>query len=1659
MDDLTGQTIRGYELRAQLGAGGFGAVYRAYQAMVKREVAVKVILPELANQPDFVRRFEAEAQLVARLEHPHIVPLYDYWREPSGAYLVMRLLRGGSLRELLDKGEWDNANLMQTVEQISSALTTSHNNGVIHRDLKPDNILFDEEGNAYLADFGIAKDLQNITDGEKNEDEGLVGSVAYISPEQIKGQTVGPQTDVYCMGMMLYELVTGKTPFYGVPLSLALHKHLYEPVPDLRESHPELPDDLNIVIQRATQKNPEDRYGSMREMVQDFRRAMANAVSMGKAEFAGLDASRDSTINISSGELVAINPYKGLRAFQEGDANDFFGREKLVDRLIKRMEDPEAGSRFLAVVGPSGSGKSSAVKAGVLPELRQGMIPGSQDWFIVEIVPNAHPMHELEEALLSISVTPPDNLHDQLNGDKNGLLQAVNRIVPPSDELLVVIDQFEETFTQVEDEAERAHLLNSLLAATTDPGSRLRVIVTLRADFYDRPLLYPTFGELMRSRTEIVLPMTNEELTRAIVEPARRAGLALEPGLVTSIVAEIGEQPGALPLLQYALTELFERRDGNVLTLDAYNQMGGVSGALAQRATELYEGLDDEGKKTARQMLLRLVNTGEGVEDTRRRVRLPDLLSLKGNEEMMSRVVDLFGRYRLLTFDRDPITRVPTVEVAHEALIRQWSLLRQWLTTSREDLLLEARLAASSEEWLKSNRDSGFLASGTRLEQLENWSKETELALTELEAEYLQASLAKREEERAEEAARQAHEKYLERRSRAFLRVLVVVMALGLIVAGVLWRSSEAAKEEAQRQSLLAERQRQIAHVGELTAHSRQLLNNTPPTLDLALLIAREADWAEDDLPDYSLPAIHSVLLDGVDMNPLDFSYLHFHTERLEALVFSPNNQFMASFDDPGNLVLWDVQTRRIVLQFSARDYGVHSVTFSPDSQRVAFGIWDGTVYIWDIAANKQLTKMRPNTVDTRSVEHLGYSPDGKYLLTSTSGGAVALWNVAAPDQAPQTLTTGTDVVPKFIFSTDGKRLAISGGEHQIDLWDMTRLTRIGQVSEQIAEIRSMAFNNSGDRLATGGLDGTVILWSVPDFTRVATMNAHQPRSVEVLGFDAKDETLLSESRDGKVIRWNAADGSLLKVERPSDNQTNVEAFSPDGTRLAAGNADNTVTLSDLQGEVALEGHPTLVNLLTFSPDNNWLASGSLDGTIVLWNVQNRLHFPMSGHQDVVTTVAFSPDNQLVATGSFDHTVILWDTTTHKRVAILSGHQDAVTDIAFSPDGKTLASASWDDTIILWDVATHKARMTLTGHTNWVNSLAFSPDGKTLASGSNDRNVVLWDVATGKARFTLIGHIGWVKRVVFSPDGKTLASASADDTVILWDTASGKSRAVLSQAGGSIEALSFSPDGALLATAGSAGTVVLWNVASGQRSANLDVTPDQPAQGAVSTLAFSPNGRWLVSGGADGEPIVWDVAGQTVFARLKDRGANVNVAVFSPDSTFLAIGTWDSSVSVWQVDADNHELISRLDEQRGAINALAFSPNGALLASGSDDGSLMLWDMSPESWVSRACRIANRDLTSDEWNQYMGSQAYHETCPANPGENAEGDDAGRYPEATPAAVPVVTSEPTTVPTPEVTSVVPTVAHPEATTEATAAVTPEVTPQVTPEATPEVTPAP
>lgn len=1456
MDNLSGKVIRGYELREKIGEGGFGAVYRAFQPVVERAVAVKIIHAAYSNQPEFVRRFEQEAQTVARLEHIHIVPLYDYWRDPDGAYLVMRLLEEGNVGQTLRLGPWQLEEATRLVEQISSALHHAHRRGVVHRDIKPENILIDASNNFILTDFGIAIDVVN-PQPESLENLSF-GSPAYISPEQITSGEISPMADVYSIGILLYELLTGALPFDVPTQSQILRSHVYEPVPSLKNRRPDLPGRLDTIIWRATSKAPNARYLSVLSLASDLQELVTSTEPAQEAPPAAFPAHPKSdmgTVDLSAGmiaEPVELhNPYKGLRAFEESDAADFFGRDESLDQLLQKL-NASPPPRFLAVVGPSGSGKSSLVKAALIPAIRQGKLSGSEDWFIATMVPGSSPVQELSEALLGIAINKPDDLLSSLTNDETGLLECTKTLWPgDSTELVLVIDQFEEVFTLLEDGDQRIHFLQLLHHAVTAPDSMLRVIVTLRADFYDRPLLYPAFGKLMREHTEVVLPLSQAELEQAIASPAIRAGLLVESGLSTIIANDVGQQPGALPLLQYALTELFERKVDKLLTLEAYQEIGGISGALVRRAEEIYDDLEAVEKDLARQVFLRLITLEEQSEATRRRVFWAEVISVADNKQRMQNVLDAFGKYRLFTFDRDPQTRTPTIEVAHEALIREWERLKTWIEENRNRLHIQHQLATSTAEWLQSNRDESFLASGARLAQFEALLIEKQLALTEHERQYVEHGIALRE------------------RSLRRIRLIAVTLAVFSVLALAFAVYAIDQRNEANEASSIAREERDRANSETRLARSRELaaaaIANLEQT-DLALLLSNLALEFADTFE------ARSSLLTALQSNHFLSYYLPGHEDAVRTVAFSPDGQTLVSGSRDNMVIRWDLQTRQqMIPALIGHTDKINSVAFSPDGTLIASGSSDQSIRIWDAANGDLVEEFVGHTDEVWSV---AFNPQGTMLTSGSADGTIILWDMTTGQIVGNPLTGHIETVFSVEFSPDGTLIASGGADQTVRLWDTATGEAVGDpLTGHKNWVLDVAFSPDGQLLLSSGLEANVFYWNIEEQKPFAELGTGQNGWTRSIAFSADGQILATANTDGTIRLWEASTGVPLSngILQAHVSDIWTVAFSPDSTILASGGLDKNVLIWDISAPLPLQppAHMRLpssaeVMAAVPSPDGQWVAVAEVGesetnpaGIVKIWDRTGNLAHTLTGHAGPVTDVAWTSDSKQLVSTSGDTALMLWDVDSGDMIgAPWIAHSDTVRRALFLENNQTVISVGDDSQILFWDTNTGMPKNDpLVGQASGILSLALGPEERWLATGGRNGLILLWDLDEETPEgIPFSGHTNAVTDLVFTSDGRQLISSSRDWSIIIWDLETGQPEGQpLTEHTDWVLSMDLSPDGHTLASSSRDTSIILWDMASGRPIG----PPLSNHRNWVNSVAFNPEDGTLVSGSRDAEILVW----------------------------------------------------------------------------------------------------------------------------------------------------------------------------------------------------------
>ncbi|HVR31642.1 MAG TPA: BTAD domain-containing putative transcriptional regulator, partial [Acidimicrobiia bacterium] len=804
-DIKPGRALRGYELRAVAGRGAIGVVYRAFQPSVGREVAIKVIDRDLAQEPEFVRRFSEEAVLVASLEHPHIVPLYDFWRGPLGAFLVMRWMDGGTMADRLDRA-WSVSGVGRVFGHLAEALDHAHGAGVVHRDVKPANVLFDSGGNAYLCDFGVA-----VTAADRGEGRILRTLLPpYAAPEALRGETSTVSADVYALGAMLGEVV-------GL----------------LGDADARTIRSIHEIVSVATSLDPADRFPD----VGAFQAAIVEAVG---AEVA------------PAPRRVRRNPFKGLAPFEEADHGDFYGRDELTDTLVDHI----GRYRLVAVVGASGSGKSSLVHAGLVPQLRRGVLPGSDEWAIITMKPGVDPFEEFLIALRPVALGESGVLS---GGAGNELRSAIEMALGgPKARCLLIVDQFEEMFSSAIDDSVRERFIDALAGLASDPAGRSRVVVTIRADFADRPLGHPRLGEQLARGSLLVAPMPPDQIEEVIQRPAARVGVHVEPGLIAEIARDVSSAPAFLPLLQYVLTELFERRTEDRLTVHAYRQLGGVRAVLERQAEHTYTALTPDTQQAARQLFLRMVQLGDRGEETRRRLPLDELDGL-GRPGAVEEAMEAFTGVRLLAYDRDPVSRTPTVEVAHEAVITRWTRYRIWIDEARADLAAHRRVSTAAQAWAAADEDPGFLLSGGPLAAALDVVSARRVHFNEFETRFVGESAEAEESARMAEEDRRRHEASLERTARRRLRIGIAAAAALLVVAVL----GGVAAVERQRADDLAAQRSGESRARSLAAASLNNLAGSDPDLSLLLAIAsaEEGLAASGEILGESVDALHRAVI------------------------------------------------------------------------------------------------------------------------------------------------------------------------------------------------------------------------------------------------------------------------------------------------------------------------------------------------------------------------------------------------------------------------------------------------------------------------------------------------------------------------------------------------------------------------------------------------------------------------------------------------------------------------------------------------------------------------------------------------------------------------------------------------------------------------------
>jgi WD40 repeat protein/adenylylsulfate kinase-like enzyme len=1118
-------------------------------------------------------------------------------------------------------------------------------------------------------------------------------------------------------------------------------------------------------------------------------------------------------------DVIPPNPYQGLSAFGEEDADFFFGQEKFVNNLWEVTHKQS----LVAVVGPSGSGKSSVVYAGLIPKLRK-----EGNWLIASFRPGKEPFLPLASALVR-QLEPEAGETKQLreavglaSNLQNGIItlqQVVSRILDRNSgkRFLLVADQFEELYTLCQVKEEQERFVNELLTAIAQEN--ITLVLTLRADFYGYVLSYRPLRDALEEYTpQLLSSMKREELQAAIELPAQKLEVQLEAQLTQHILDDVGEEPGNLPLLEFALTRLWEKQINRELTHQAYEEIGGVKKAIANHAEQVYQQLSETEKNQAQRIFVQLVRPGEGTEDTRRMATRAEVG--EDNWNLVSYLAGYPARL-VVTGRQEP---EDTVEVVHEALIREWGTLREWINANRQFRTWQERLKVALGEWKNSNHDSGALLRGVPLTVAEDWLRKRADEMTQEERDFIQVSVQERHRER---------QKKQRRRQLTIMGLSgFSVIALGLAgIAGYGWWSAA------------------INQIHSLTRRSDELLDSKDSSKGVkaslrAYLEMRRIRWVDAN----TRTQVQLALLNTVS-NVATLNNQTGHTGKVNSISFSPNRKVLATASDDNTVKLWDTRTYKEIKTLIGHIDRVHSVSFSPNGKVLATGSADQTVKLWDTRTYKEIKTL---TKGKQEVRGISFSPNGKILAVATYSNTVQLWDTSTY-QVIKTLDGHKAWVQGVSFSPDGKMLASVSGDKQVKLWNTSTYQVIKTLTGYPLGTNGVSFSPDSKKLAYVS-DGKVKLWDTSTHKEIKTLTGD--KAWVHVSFSPNGKMLTSVSSDNTVKLWDTSTNKEIKTLTKDRYKVWAVSFSPDSKMLAFGDEGNEVKLwnTSTNKEIkTLSGHMRDVYDISFSPDGKMLASASRDNTVKLWNTStNKEIKTLIGHKNSVRDICFSPNGKMLASASDDKTVKLWNTSTYKIIETLTGSTSGTNGLSFSPDSKKLAYVSDGNKVKVWDTTTHKVTKTLTRHRDQVKSVSFSPDAKMLATASADKTVKLWDTSTYQEIKTSMRHENWVYSVSFSPDGKMLASASADKTMKLWNTSSYQQIKTLIGHKREVLAVSFSHDSKLLASISLDPQVKLWDTTTGKEIKTLTGHTQR-----VNSVSFSPDGKLLATASNDNTVKLW----------------------------------------------------------------------------------------------------------------------------------------------------------------------------------------------------------
>ncbi len=1519
-----GTIVDHFRVGRLIGKGGMGEVYKARDLSLGRRVAIKLLHPQQFNSPESVSRFLTEARITAQFNHPNIVSIYHVGQFNGQPYMALEYLEGETLADRVARERLGVNEALRVTRAIALALDVAHGHGVLHRDLSSRNVLLGADGRVRLLDFGLAKYV--APEGELSDTglllsapesvAGIKGSPAFMAPEQWRErQETSPATDSWALGVILYELLSGRRPFQAAEaqglLVLGRTVSAPDPTPALPPV-PGLPDPVQLLVAACLRKNPSERPTMSRVT-------------------AALDDLQLRRRRIPRGQR---SPYPGLLPYGEGWEPYFFGRDSELSALAERLRL----APVCPVVGPSGTGKTSFVQAGLIPRLQD-----DQAWMVVESHPGEAPFEALATMLLAArglkkgsaewpAVQPQepagaaadgpeaDDTRDTLT-DLRGEPELATQLRQTPHALglwlqylaevrgsrvLLVVDHLEELFALDGDDALPRDYLTALLSAAEDPAEPVRVVMILRDDLLGR---LPGGPELRRAlgQATVIGPPGRAALEQVVRGPLELVERPLaEPQLGAELVDAVAREQACLPLLSLTLSKLFSAPEtaGPPLSRAALEQVGGVAGAVAAHAEEVVQGLPAEQVAMARDMLVRLVEPDRGRRVVARHHLLEGLPS--GAAAALERLV----RARLInTRKGNDGVDLCECELAHPSLARGWPRLARWLDEGQEDLRFVAEVSQAAELWKRRGLQREEVWRGEALERALSHAARLGAEVPLLARNFLAAGLE----------VQQRNQKV---KRRWWLVILAGLLALVLVeaVVALAFRRKErqAVAERARAQLDGAREARTRGAVLEARARLRASLEAADSTGARALWWQLRSD-------------------------PLRWQ------RRLGSFIYdvavTADGAKVAAACQDRSVYLLDADTRRLRVLRGHEDQ-VFSVALSADGAVVASGGWDGEVRLWTPGEGAP----RVLRGHVGAVWDLAFNPAGKQLVSAGEDGTVRVWDLKQARQVRRLGGAG-GAVSCLAFDRAGQRLAAGSRDGKVRVFGSgdkpTRTLKAGR-----GGVLALAFSSDGEAVAAGDALGAVTLWGAGDSPRLR-LRGHRG-AVHNVTFAAGGKRLISGDAGGTIRTWEVATGRQLSSTEAHAQPVDGMALSQDGKVLVSGSRDRALKLWDaatlVRPKAADGAHGSEVFAADISPDDKQVASGGYDGTVRLWSAADgALLATLRGHGAGVHAVAFSRGGTLLASASRDHTVRLWRVPGGRLVRSLAGHQDAVYAARFSPDGRRVASAGADNTARIWAVASGKQLARLR-HSDRVYALAFSPDGKVLATGGRGKKVRLWDARTGAPRGSPGSHTGSIRALAFSPVSGVLASAGEDRLLKLWGfQGAGSAGHTLGKHPGRIYALAFSPDGKKIGAAYADGTARLWAMAGGPPV----VLRGHSAE--VNELRFGRTGKLVVTAGDDQTVRLWDAAtGQPRWrgppraatskevTRLRSSKPGLTAALTA--GSWQVLGFGDGTIEAQAGGEAAGASLSFDSVPSSAVITLSPGPAHTIIA-GQAGGLLGLWDM------------------------------------------------------------------------------------------------------------------